>query len=651
MSILRREIHPQVKVIDERQGVVEYIASNETLDAHNEIVRADGWLFDDFSKNAPFVDSHNYESVGCCLGKVLDFKVQKKQLVETVKWAIDAGLPEDHLANIGFKLTAAGYLKAVSVGFMPVNYVTPYDRNQDAWREQCEDLGLNPDESMCRCIYVQQQQKELSACIIGANPDAVTRAYKAGILDDAIAGKLAQRFPEFGRKIERAAAPTRRTAYSFSSGKSSNAVNEMIVALGGKPTPADPQPKTRSHMINQTQITDFSRTCEQVRDAFKKLECVRGHGGNQTEIEQAVRAAFTAMENERKHSFGDPVVRYLNAKSERRFFWNGVFRILAGKIQAESREFATVQRAVSGILPTDTFGGTLLENIPVADEVWDLVMEYGAYKRLGLRRMVGAFTIFPQMTSYPNAVFITPDQQGQTTIPEDTSLLGSFTTPQANTIATLITCSKAWLDDERVDLSEVLLTKMALALAGRIDYGCFQGNGNDDQNNGETTGLFLDQTVKAYQTDAGRPQISQLIRQDFVNVTALVAPAALQRMETLPPRWYISPVLIPQLLALWDDQAKHYLLKTPAETGGEWLLVGFPVTWATQAPSAVTPLSKIAVFGNPDAYLVALHDQFEITMSTDSPSAMQNIAVQFRALARGRSMMRNSAGFATLQLA
>ena len=192
MKTLRREIHPEIRVLDEKQGIVEYIASNETIDSYGEIIRADGWKFDDFRKNAPFVDSHNYGTIGNCLGCVLDFSIQKKQLVETVKWAID--VPENQMAQWGFQMTKAGYLKAVSVGFMPISLVTPYDRDLSGWNEQCEMLNVDPSGSDCRCIYTEQQQKELSACVIGANPDAVARAFKAGILDDAALETFSQEY-------------------------------------------------------------------------------------------------------------------------------------------------------------------------------------------------------------------------------------------------------------------------------------------------------------------------------------------------------------------------------------------------------------------------------------------------------------------------
>jgi hypothetical protein len=98
MKTLRRDIHPVVRVLDEGKGIVQYTASDETPDSYKEIIRADGWRFDDFKKNAPFVDSHNYDSIGSLLGKVTDFSVQRGSLVETVKWAID--VPENALAQL-----------------------------------------------------------------------------------------------------------------------------------------------------------------------------------------------------------------------------------------------------------------------------------------------------------------------------------------------------------------------------------------------------------------------------------------------------------------------------------------------------------------------------------------------------------------------
>ena len=179
-----RTIHPVCKVLDAKKGLVQYIASDESLDSYREIVRAAGWQFDRFRKNAPFLDSHDYSTVKNLLGCVTDFKVDptKGQLVETVQWAID--VETNDLARLGFAMTEAGYLKAVSVGFAPVKWASRYADEAD-WQAAVGTLKLSAaDASVAQVIYLQQQQLELSACVVGANGNAVAKAYAGGALTD-----------------------------------------------------------------------------------------------------------------------------------------------------------------------------------------------------------------------------------------------------------------------------------------------------------------------------------------------------------------------------------------------------------------------------------------------------------------------------------
>lgn len=187
MQITRRTLAAEVRVIDKRQGCVEYIASDETIDSYREVIRAAGWRFTNFSKNAPFVDSHKYESVDCLLGRVIDFRIEGNRLIETVQWAIDAALPETHLANIGWKLTLAGYLKAVSVGFRPVRMVSKWDNDPTGYIKELRNLGLDKsaDTQKPHVIYQEQEQVELSAVIIGANPNALAKALRNGDISRA----------------------------------------------------------------------------------------------------------------------------------------------------------------------------------------------------------------------------------------------------------------------------------------------------------------------------------------------------------------------------------------------------------------------------------------------------------------------------------
>jgi hypothetical protein len=77
------------------------------------------------------------------------------------------------------------------VGFYPEDFVSKWDsqdvNRRPVWLEQLKDLGLDEKETSVRCIYVRQQQIELSACILGANPNALqmtAKAYKAGVVTD-----------------------------------------------------------------------------------------------------------------------------------------------------------------------------------------------------------------------------------------------------------------------------------------------------------------------------------------------------------------------------------------------------------------------------------------------------------------------------------
>jgi hypothetical protein len=184
----RRVIHPEIKILDAKKGLCQYIASDESLDSYNEIIRASGWRFDQFQKNAPFVDSHDYSDISKLLGKVIDYKLDGKQLVETVQWAID--VPENSLAALGWKMTQGGYLKAVSVGFWPTKMVSKWDQDPNPFNIECLDLKVDP--KTVRCIYTEQQQVELSACIIGANPNALAKALKDGHVTETEVMRLFQ---------------------------------------------------------------------------------------------------------------------------------------------------------------------------------------------------------------------------------------------------------------------------------------------------------------------------------------------------------------------------------------------------------------------------------------------------------------------------
>lgn len=178
---LRRAFDVVPKIINAEDGIVDYVASNEALDSYSEVVAASGWRFTRFAKNAPFVDSHNYWSLDKLLGRVTSATLDGKNLVERVQWA--KNVEENRLAQLGWKMTLGGFLKAVSVGFIPVRYVR---NGGDGWSQALTQLGISAEAGAnIRYIYLEHEQIELSACIIGANPEALAKSYDAGCIKDA----------------------------------------------------------------------------------------------------------------------------------------------------------------------------------------------------------------------------------------------------------------------------------------------------------------------------------------------------------------------------------------------------------------------------------------------------------------------------------
>lgn len=186
-EILRRGITPEVKIIDAEKGIVDYVASDETLDHHGEIVTASGWSFTHFRKNSPLLNSHNSWDIHDVLGKVLSAEVMDGQLVERAQWAIGLG---HAAADVGFKLTEAGFLKAVSVGFYTTKMAARW-KDEKEFLEAVEAYGVPAsDAAKLRAIHLEKEQLELSAVVIGANPNALAKGFEAGAIEEEDLARL-----------------------------------------------------------------------------------------------------------------------------------------------------------------------------------------------------------------------------------------------------------------------------------------------------------------------------------------------------------------------------------------------------------------------------------------------------------------------------
>ena len=169
---LRGGLHVQTSVpVDAgSEPVVDFISSDETLDRYNEIVTASGWVLDRYLQNPVFQDSHDYSTILRTIGKATVTEVRGGQLFQRIRFAVDI----NPLAKIGYAMYRGGFLHAVSVGFIPIEWENG-DRHSGFARR-----------------YLKQELIETSAVAIPANPNALELACKAGAVEKSDLRELFQ---------------------------------------------------------------------------------------------------------------------------------------------------------------------------------------------------------------------------------------------------------------------------------------------------------------------------------------------------------------------------------------------------------------------------------------------------------------------------
>jgi HK97 family phage prohead protease len=141
--------------------VLDFVASDESLDRYNEIISASGWKLDNYQRNPVFQNAHQYGDVIFTLGKALATEVRSGKLHQTIQFACDI----NPMAKIAYGLYKGKFLNAVSVGFMPLR-----------WEDGGQEAGYTRK-------YLEQELLEVSAVGIPANPNALALGLKSGAIE------------------------------------------------------------------------------------------------------------------------------------------------------------------------------------------------------------------------------------------------------------------------------------------------------------------------------------------------------------------------------------------------------------------------------------------------------------------------------------
>ena len=141
------------KAVKDSEGLMEFIASDESIDRMGDIIRAKGWKLNDFRKNPVFLWAHN--SSAPPIGAVRRVMTEGTQLLASVEFA------ETAFAQEIKGLFDGNFMRAVSVGFRPLEFNVI----------KTDDGGFDGFE------FTKQELLELSAVPVPANPKALRKLY------------------------------------------------------------------------------------------------------------------------------------------------------------------------------------------------------------------------------------------------------------------------------------------------------------------------------------------------------------------------------------------------------------------------------------------------------------------------------------------
>jgi HK97 family phage prohead protease len=186
---------------------LDFILSDETPDRYGDVIMADGWTLDNFKKNPIALFGH---SSSFPIGTWKGLHVKDGALRGNLQLA-PAGTSE-RIDEIR-KLVEAGILRAVSVGFVPIEKKTIDER---------ADGMFGPFK------YLKQELVETSLVSIPANPNALAIAKSLKVSDDTIRMVFAKHGDKDTARRSLAHRQARRNATTSSQGKTMSTLAQRI---------------------------------------------------------------------------------------------------------------------------------------------------------------------------------------------------------------------------------------------------------------------------------------------------------------------------------------------------------------------------------------------------------------------------------------
>jgi HK97 family phage prohead protease len=149
-----------VEDVDGKPRTKRFCFSDESVDRMGDTISVNGWDLSDFTKNPVALWAH--DSSAPPIGRASNVGVVGRRLMGDIEFA-DAATYE--FADTVYRLVDGRFIRAVSVGFLPVRY---------KFVENDPTRGFGVD-------FLEQILLEISVCPVPANPNALGEARAKGI--------------------------------------------------------------------------------------------------------------------------------------------------------------------------------------------------------------------------------------------------------------------------------------------------------------------------------------------------------------------------------------------------------------------------------------------------------------------------------------
>ncbi len=159
-NAIRKILTTQVKTVEGKERVLDFIGTTELPDRDGEVIKADAWQVERYIKNPVVQWAHRYDEPP--IGKTLSITQNAKH--ETIFEVEFATKDTYEFADTIFKLCKGGFLSATSVGFIPIES-QPGKKEGDPKR-----------------TFLKVELLEISIVPVPTNPDALVTARKAGLI-------------------------------------------------------------------------------------------------------------------------------------------------------------------------------------------------------------------------------------------------------------------------------------------------------------------------------------------------------------------------------------------------------------------------------------------------------------------------------------